>query len=352
MLVFGLWCVLAGGLNAEAIYHLQMKVDPSGPITIGGELRLTVRIEHDLDYTLVPPSIPLALDPFEFRRMRPSPRRRSGSEVVESYTIVCTVFEVGDFKVPQIPFTLIGKGRSIELRTDEVPVRVESVLKPGDEVFRPIKGPVTLNVPWYEHYAFWLLILLILLCLLYLYLRRKRKLREEPATKEESVDPTTEAMKSLHELYQRHAVLFMDVESRLQKASGGGSMEKLSAAALKVMKEGATPHSRMSFQTSMRPFHLELSEIFRRYIRRRYGLQTFERTTTELVSVAKEQALNEDVVRWMETILRRSDYFKFSSRGASLVASQELWEWCWSFVVHTDANPSKEQEMEEGEGKP
>jgi hypothetical protein len=183
------------------------------------------------------------------------------------------VFKLGDVLIPAIQLQFRdASGRVYQRYTDPVPVKVVEVKKkPTDKKddIRPIKPPVSAN-----KLLVWTVILggaavLLILIVAVLVVVRKRR---------HYVDP--ESLKPPHE----RAALEC---GRLKNST--------------LLQEGKT-----------KEFYSELSAILKRYLDRRYQLDTLELTTQEVMDLLRSQSLPSAVIEKVKHVLENSDLVKFA----------------------------------------
>jgi hypothetical protein len=322
----------------QPLPRVEMQVSPQDRrITIGGEVKIGVTVVHSTQSTVVPPTEPLWLEPFEFKRMTRGTVRKKGDELVESFTVVCTIFELGEFKIPKIPFYLpLTDGKTTEIFTDDIPITVVSVLDRSKDsaVMRPIKGPASIDRLLIYRSLLWPAILAALLTFLYLYLRhraRKQRLRDDL---DEQLDATSEALTALRELRRRHKSVF---ERNLAEDKPAYHFEKpdMEPSEEAVVALLDLQNQRLISEGMIKQFHAELSHIFRHYVGRRYGFPTAEKTTSEVMALARYHGVPDAARELVESILGQCDLIKFSPMATDHEACEVLWRASWDFVMNT-----------------
>lgn len=323
---------------------IAVEITPGHEISIGDEVKLLIKIDHDASQVLSPPADTLSLKPFEFKRVRVATPKKSDNRVMDSVTVVCTIFNLGRFEIPKIPLTLTDPGGvSMVIHTEKIPIEVKSILKddPMDAQMRPIKGPVTVDLFAFYKTLLWPAILVMLLTLLYFWMRRMAKKTTASVSVDEQFDATMEALAALRELRRRHRNIFeiptpgdkqkpaYHFEKPDMEATDEAMVALLDLQDQKLLNEGL-----------VRQFHGELSHIFRHYVARRYTFPTFEKTTSEIQHLAVQFGVPEDVRKWMHAILDHCDFAKFSPVDPSLEDCDQAWKQCWEFVLKTRP-PSK-----------
>lgn len=212
-------------------------------------------------------------------------------------SIVLTSFDSGYWQVPPFHFQIITADTTAGagvITTDSLQIMVGTVAVDTTKPFRPIKQirSVPLNLLAYWPYALGAVILILIIIWLVFFRKPKQKAVREPEVPRDP--PYEEAVKSLKAL----------------------EMEKLWQ------------------QNHVKPYYTKLTDILRRYIERRFGVNAMEQTTDELLAKIKPVTkLNQqrDNLRY---ILETADLAKFAklepqqeAHEASLKKAYELVEW-------------------------
>jgi hypothetical protein len=90
-------------------------------------------------------------------------------------------------------------------------------------------------------------------------------------------------------------------------------------------------------------YHTELSEILRRYVGRRYGVQTLERTTRELISDLKLSGLAIDELNRLRATLELADMVKFAKYRPVVDENERVLINAYSFVKSTASIPNSDE---------
>jgi hypothetical protein len=320
-------------------YELTVEVTPkNGEITIGDEVKLLIKIDHDVAYKLLPPSDSLSVKPFEFKRAHLATPKKSGRRVTDSVTVVCTIFNIGNFVIPKIPLTLTDPdGVAVVAYTKVVPIQVKSILKDSERAeMRPIKGPVTVDLMAFYKTLLWPAVLVLMLTILYFWLRRIAKKSSRSVNVDEQFDATMEALAALRELRKRHQNIFETSGSK-EKQKPAYHFEKpdMEASDEAMVALLDLQDQKLLAEGLVRQFHGELSHIFRHYVGRRYSFPTFEKTTSEINVLAVKHGVPEEAHKWLHAILEHCDFAKFSPVDPSIQDCEEVWKQCWEFVLKT-----------------
>jgi hypothetical protein len=253
-------------------------------VTIGDSIRLYVQIERPKKVSIVPLDPKLNLAPFEIKKIETPPYARGMNRVRETFIVTLTVFELGDLKIPPLEIhTRDGSGRPGKVLTQPVPVKVVSVGKKKNDTdkIRPIKGPASLSLLGIESAAAGILAALLAIFLIIKIIIRIRKV---------TVDPET--LKAPHE----RALLELE---RLKKKG--------------YLSEG-----------KVKEHYSELSDILRRYLERRFGIEALERTYFEIVGTLKEKDFEPALIKEIDGVLQSADLVKFAKYAPPRTLADEL----------------------------
>ncbi len=259
-------------------------------ITVGGEVRLLVRVTHLEAFSVALPGPSLNISPFEIKSVRRLSLKTDRGMTKENFEIVVTAFKVGDLKIPPIRIPITGPGgQPSAVTTPSIDVKVNSVLPAeggkdsGKKDIRPIKNVISLDPDLLKSLLLGglVLILSVILAARIFLRRKKKKLAEDPEAR-----------------FPAHRRAELELERLLKK-------DLLSSGKFKE-------------------HYSELSGILKRYLERRYAIKTPDLTTSEILSLLKkkdfEPAIREDI----KEILEASDLVKFANWNPPKILSDEL----------------------------
>ncbi len=239
---------------------------------IGDEIRLVIQVERPKKLTLRLPSEKSDVRPFEIKKVEKLPGiSGTRNRPRETFVVTLTAFELGDLNIPSVAIPYRdASGKEGGVRTEPVPVKIVSVgKKPTDkDDIRPIKGPVSTPLARLRTLVLSLFALALLGFLGWRLYRRGRRAAVDP----ETLKPPHE--RALLELERLHAKKFLD-------------------------------------HNKVKEFYSELSDILRRYLERRFGIETFELTTSGALARLKEK-VEPSVTQDAGELLETSDLVKFA----------------------------------------
>jgi hypothetical protein len=243
-------------------------------ITIGDPIILTLRLtypekdriegftpERDLDrLTLLGRSIS-------------PPRRLEDGRMEDARTLRITAYETGQLDIPSFSASFTdAAGQAGSLKSDPIPIEVRSILTAADTEQADIKPPATMPTPL--RWPWVVLAIGAVAVLAFLWWRRRRTVQTAaPARPPEPSRPP-------------HEVAYEELE--------------------RLLSSGLLEAGRM------KEFHIELSEILRRYLTGRFGVETFERTSGEILEALRDARVEVKTVLIISELFVACDLVKFA----------------------------------------
>jgi hypothetical protein len=266
----------SGRAAQDASVTVASRVDRSR-IKIGDLIRYTVTVTHPKGVDARTPGTGANLGGFEIRNYSVQEPKEKKGVVVSEYEYTISTFFPGEFVIPPLPvaYKVPGDTTIRVMATPSIKIVVES-MKPSEAGdIREIKPPMEIPLNW------WLLLMKVGIGLLiaglaaggfFVYRRWKSgkgilPVREEP-------------LKPPHEIALE-------------------ALDRLKASDL--LEKG-----------EIKLFHIELSEIIRRYIGARYFVVAMEMTTTEVLDGLSAASLQEGDFELFESFFHRCDWVKFA----------------------------------------
>ncbi|HEY2580401.1 MAG TPA: hypothetical protein VGI43_01260 [Mucilaginibacter sp.] len=192
--------------------------------------------------------------------------------VIQGYTI--TSFDAGTYTIP--PFA-IGTAAGV-LKTNELTLQVATVKVDTTKAIYDIKQPLAVSYTfwdWVKDNWYWIVIGVVALTAiggLIWYYRNKPKKEVKIEAPKPKVAPHIIALKQLKELQEK-----------------------------KLWQQG-----------EIKQFHIELTDILREYLEKRYLVKAHEQTTDEILSGLRRKHLNDDDKNVLNKILVLADLVKFA----------------------------------------
>lgn len=287
-LALGCALMLGGFSPLTAQSRVRTQVDPPRA-TVGDRITMTVSVEHARGARAQwPDSLDLA--PFEVLDARVSPSRETDSGAVSGAIFTLAAFELGELEIPSFEVTVVGAdGASEILATDRYGVEIVSVGADESGDIRDIREPVSIPLGALR-VLLWVLLPLLLAALLYFVARRLRP-REEVRTAIPALPPLA---RPAHEIAL-------------------AALAELEASAL--LERG-----------QVKEYHIEVSDILRRYVEGRFRVDALEMTTREVLVGLERRDVDEKFRDGLRAFLDQCDLVKFAKVRPAADASRQVLE--------------------------
>ena len=308
---------VAGAPNPAAAQELpappslRVAVDTT-TTTVGGRLNLTVAVEHAPDATVQwPDSLDLA--PFEVLEAVVNPVAVADGRATTTAVLTLTAFELGELEIPGFTVAVTSPGGATELVTDPFGIAVVSVgLDEGQDI-RDIRGPLSIPRSMLA-IALWVLALALAAGGGWWLARRaRRRTTDEGPVSEGPPRPA-------HELAYEQ-LDWLETSGLL----GRGRIKE---------------------------YHIEVSDIIRRYLEGRYAIRALEMTSREVLERLEDAGVSWDVHDRFTAFLEHCDLVKFAKHRPSPTACALIVPDARALVDATLASPEPkpEEEGKEGDG--
>jgi hypothetical protein len=276
-LVKGIWVTFAAltallpaaPARAQELPVMARLVFDGAPLTVGQPARFTLEVIHPVDTVAILPVLDAEWSSTVEVRAQSAPVTRDNGDgtLTTSQEIEAAIFAPGTFATPPVRAVVSDRtGVTVSAVAAPLPLTVDSVLTPEDVAPRDIKPQVTLNAYWVI--AAWtaggLLLLLLLAWPVRRFVLRRRALRNRTAL-ERVLDELT-----------------------------------------------AIDASHFPQQGQYKEMYLAVSHSVRRHLEREFGVETHERTTSELRSTLRRLPLGPEIPRRLLTLFSESDLVKFA----------------------------------------
>ncbi len=250
-------------------------------ITIGDivEFKLKIEIPKEGEAEKVPGG--MLLGAFEIKEYDLGEWKIYKDKKILEENFKVSTYTTGIYFVPPWIFSYNLKGKKIEIEVPPLPLNVKSLLK-GEENLRDIKKPWA---PPFKFSYYYLIIPLAIALIIFLviFLRKKRLKGEEKII---LLPPHEEALKLLKELKEKE-----------------------------YLKKGEE-----------KEYYIELDDIFRLYLRRRFSKDTEDKTEYELINLLKELNLERGISLKLKNFLELSSLVKFAKYKPEIKESEENWD--------------------------
>ncbi len=292
------WFVVAA--VAQDRISVESTVDKQS-VTIGDIIKYTVKIAADTSLIVDSLAVGSNLGMFEVKDYAPRTSQVSEGMKTSTESFDITTFTTGDYQIPPITIkysTASGELKSIT--TDAIPIKVNSLLtgEEGEDI-KPLRGPKEFE----SRIPIWMIaagaaLLVGILVFWYLYRRAGKPidLGREP------------------------------VDNRLPWEIALAELDALRGSDLVARGE-------------YKLYYLRLSEIFRAYLERRYGISALERTTFEIIVEFRGLALDKQEEEIIHRFLNECDLVKFAKYDPTNEDIDRHFEVARGFVMQTRSLP-------------
>ncbi|MFH2054581.1 MAG: BatD family protein [bacterium] len=292
--------LLFAPLTAQEHISVESTVDRQ-EITIGDLVTYKVTITADTSLQVDSLEVGENLGGFEIKDYIPREERIRDSYRIITEGFEITTFTTGEYQIPPLTISyLTPAGERKSVATDPLPITVKSLLTGEDaEDIHSLKGPRAFepDTPW------WLIIIAaVVLAAVALFVYLYRRARKPIDLLAEEIDPRLPWEIALEDL-------------------------------------GELKASDLIAKGQFKLFYLRLSEIFRAYLERRYGISALERTTWEIIHEFRALSLPEAEEKLIGGFLNECDLVKFAKFIPSSEQAAADLERGREFVLQTRSLP-------------
>jgi hypothetical protein len=254
---------------------LEVSADRSS-VTVGDPVTLTFRLRHAKDVRIVTFDADRALAALEVLDQKEgAPRVLDDGRIEEMRTVTVAAYETGSKELA--PVRVIYKdaaGKEGSVAARRIPINVTSVLTEGQNEPADLKKPA--EMPERALWPFMLLLALLAAALVaFLWWRHRRRRR-----------PVGEAALPAAPPRPAHEIAYAELQRLLST---------------NLLEKGA-----------VKEFYIELAEIIRRYLGSRYGIDTFDRTSSEILESLRMTRAPVKAMAMISEFLSACDLVKFA----------------------------------------
>jgi hypothetical protein len=218
-------------------------------VTVGDPITVTVRLLHPPDVRVTAFEPERSLGDLALLGRQASQTTLPDGRVQETRVLRVASYRLGPSRVPSFEATFVdASGTEAKVATAPVSFTVGSVLAEGDTRPADIKNPAVMPVPLLWP---WIALAAAAAAAVAIWIWRRRRARGGPAEAAAPAAPPRPA----------HEIAYAELERLL--ASG-------------LLEKG-----------QVKEFYIELAEIVRRYFEARFGVDTFERTSAEILEALR-----------------------------------------------------------------
>lgn len=265
----------APGAFAQGDAAVTAKIDAQ-QITVGDQAQLFIEARHNaMQGKLQWAVLPDTFNNLEIVEKGKIDTVKQGDIAIYKQRLLITGFDSGSHKIPAFLFSVIpNQGHAYTLQTDSFQLLVQTVAVDTTKAIKPIKGVLNVKATWLDYiwYIIGGIIFLLLVIFVVVYFLRSKKAPAPPP-------PAAPAI-PLHEQY------------------------------LQLLNE--IDHKQLWQQGRVKEYYVDLTDVLREYVEKRFNTQALELTTDELLDIArrhKELAVHHDL---LATVLRTADLAKFA----------------------------------------
>jgi hypothetical protein len=279
---------------------LQASLKPE-EATIGDRITYTLTLAHSSGVTCTPPNMSRPIDGVTLVDTKTIGPKRKEGEIVEKKISTYQVDQTGTIEFPPLQTTCLLNGKEQQIETKGLTLKVQSLLS---DKMKDIHGIKPLELPAFHlPFAFFLAAGLLLFALLAVVYWRARKKKGEKTSFAPILSPREEA------------------EAALKKLEALGLLEKGESG----------------------KYYFILSEIFRRYLERRFHIPAVERTSEEIRRDLVPLHIGDEWKEEIRLFLNRSDLVKYAGALPRRSEIEQTTEGVRAFVTKTSLEPSAEE---------
>lgn len=303
----------ASRISAQPV-RLQTTLD-TNRVKIGEWARYTITATHDTSTVLTWPRLADTLQDLDIVNKSKIDTNINGNVVNKRQTIAVTSFDSGYYVIPPVlfPYKTEGVATFDSVKTEPTSLRVQGVAVDTSEAIQPLAGirnvPYTLAELW-PYILGGLLVIGLIILGYYLY----KRWRQQPAKPVQQVKKPERPA---------HEVAFEKLQELEQK---------------KLWQSG-----------EVKQYHIELSEIFRDYLERRYRFQALELTTGEIIDELKEHINEPGLRNKSKEVLELADLVKFAKYVPHKDENEEIIQKTYDIIGETKSKPQTTEQSQSDE---
>ncbi|MGD0711057.1 MAG: hypothetical protein ABR968_07715 [Bacteroidales bacterium] len=266
----------AGNVFSQQV-TAKAKLD-SNNLLIGDQVKLKVQLSYPSKTIIAWPDIKDTLTKHIeiVKKSKIDTISKDPNKLTLAQTLVITCFDSGGFYIPQIPFGYKNPGDTAfnQVLTDSILLNVKNIPVDTTKAFKDIKGPM--GVPWTLKemlpYILGAILLAAIIWFIIYYLRKRKKGESLLSFSKPKRPAHEEALLALEEL--RNKKLWQN--------------------------------------NKVKEYYVELTEITRNYIEKRYGVIALEMTTDEIISALSPFSIKDELKKKLRQTFVLADLVKFA----------------------------------------
>ncbi|MGA1875872.1 MAG: BatD family protein [bacterium] len=319
MRLYGIMGIVLGSLflvsqpvpaDRQSPVVIESNVDKA-EVTVGDPIHYTINLMMEKGITILWPQFGTELGQFEIQEyQRGDPTEQEGL-ISQSIMYTIAAYDTGSYRIPPVKFPYRTKeGKEGAVSTEEIEILVKAVAPEDAADIKDIKGPLSMKGNWFPSRRA-LLWFGLVLCIVFLILGARWYLRKkgspQPVHSDQPLPPPHEV--ALAELKRIWDIFLKE----------------------KQIKE----------------FYLQLSEILRQYLSRRYQITALEETTEELLRELHKQSLHWQQRSLISNFLADCDIVKFARYIPSPEETEKTYHMAFQIIDVTKAVADTSMEPKE-----
>lgn len=276
-------------------------VDTNG-LLIGERIPITLYVEAPKDYHVVWPDISDTLGMLEIIKRTNIDTLDDVDKLLLNQKLMVTTFDSGSYKLPAFTWMYSKPGHSTLFPAKSKPLKLNFTTVQVDttEPMKDIHPIIDEPIKFAEVWPLILIILLIIAAIVLAYFWWKKRNKKQIQTRK----PQPEKPKA-----PAHILAFAELDD----------LEK-----------------RQLWQNNqVKKYYIELTEILRRYIERRYGMMALEMTSDEILSKIWNYSVKEENVKILEEVLTIGDLTKFAKHTPSAEDNEKCMDYARQYINKT-----------------
>ncbi len=279
-------------------------------VTIGDTFNLYIEICLDGEAQIDFSEVTQILDEFTIRDIKTLREEMGSGKIKQINKLKISLFDVGDHTIPSLPLLVRHDGNVDTLWTDQIPIKVESIVPDEAKEIRDIKPPLKPPRRWKQ--------------ILLSYMILAGLIAGSAASVIASMKRRDVIIARLRALVHRIIDPIMRLISKLLAMLGlAGRIDGLDLDI--VVNEPGLPPDVVAMKEldriealslidrgMIKEYYTLVSEVVRRYLERRFGVPVMESTTTDTLDMLTRVDLGGEPYRLIEDLLRESDLVKFA----------------------------------------
>lgn len=291
--VFLLFSASGNGQEAKATINPEQ-------IAIGQQSSLQLKLSIPAGSTLIWPALgdTLTQDIEIVHFGRPDTLLKNDQELVLLQEHSITAWEEGFYPIPPIAFGIIYRGDTIHFQSEALLLQATGVSLDPDAPPKDIKPVLSWPVTFGEVLPYMLLALLLIIVGFYTYrwLAKRKKHDQKEDIREKP-----------------------DIPAHIAALSG---LENLRSK--KLWQKG-----------QLKTYHSELTDILRKYLKKRFAVDATEMTTAEIMDALQDQLNDTEKREWLLHILSLADLVKFAKHQPDAAENEQVMDQAVDLVQKT-----------------